>query len=89
MDANPHKLQSIVLGKKTRYMSLSISIKESLIVPTDNIKILDVILNDHLKFGAHIRNICIKASRQINALKRLTKFLNVYWYVNLSMCTDM
>ena len=50
--------------------------QENLIVPTDNIKVLGVTLDDHLKFDAHITNICITASRQINALKRLAKFLN-------------
>ena len=67
MDANPHKFQSIVLGRK-RDMSFSISVQENLIVPTDNIKVLGVTLDDHLKFDAHITNICITASRQINAL---------------------
>ena len=75
MDANPHKFQSIVLGRK-RDISFSISVQENLIVPTDNIKVLGVTLDDHLKFDAHITNICTTASRQINALKRLAKFLN-------------
>ena len=75
MDANPHKLQSIFLGRK-RDISFSISVQENLILPTDNIKVLGVTLDDHLKFDAHITNICTTASRQINALKRLTKFLN-------------
>ena len=75
MDARPHKFQSIVLGRN-RDISFSISVQENLIVPTDNIKVLGVTLDDHLKFDAHITNICITAFRQINALKRLAKFLN-------------
>ena len=33
-------------------------------------------LDDKLKFDIHIDSICISASRQINALKRLSKFLD-------------
>ena len=75
MDANPHKFQSIVLGRK-RDTAFSVSVQENLILPTDNIKVLGVTPDYHLKFDAHVTNICTTASRQINALKRLTKFLN-------------
>ena len=75
MDANPHKFQSIVLGRK-RDISFLVSVLENLILPTDNITVFMVTLDDHLEFDAHIKNICTTASRQINALKRLTKFLN-------------
>ena len=57
-------------------ISFSVSVQENLILPTDNIRVLGVTLDDHLKFDAHITNICIAASRQINALKRLSKYLN-------------
>ena len=53
MDANPHKFQSIVLGGK-REISFSVSVQENLILPTDNIRVLGVTLDDHLKFDAHI-----------------------------------
>ena len=75
MDANPHTFQRSVLGGK-RDMSFLVSIQENLILLTDNIKILRVTLDDHLKFDAHIRNICTTASRQINAKIQLAKFLN-------------
>ena len=39
MDANPHKFQSIILGRK-RDISFSVSVQENLILPTDNIKVL-------------------------------------------------
>ena len=42
----------------------------------NTLKMLDVTLDDKLNFKTHIRNICQKASRQINALKRISKFLN-------------
>ena len=42
----------------------------------NTLKILGVTLDDKLNFKTHIRNICQKASRQINALKRISKFLN-------------
>ena len=75
MDANPHKFQSIVLGRK-RDISLSVSFQQNLILPTDNIKVLGVTLEVPLKFDDHKTYTYTTASRQINALKRLAKFLN-------------
>ena len=48
MDANPHKFQSIVLGKK-RDLSFPVSGQENLIVPTGYIKVLGCTLDEHIK----------------------------------------
>ena len=50
---------------------------ETLNIPPNNtLKMLGVTLDDKLNFKTHIRNVCQKAYRQINALKRISKFLN-------------
>ena len=58
-------------------------------------KLYTYVCDDHLKFDAHITKICTTACRQINALKRLAKFLNEisrilayksYIYANFNYC---
>ena len=41
-----------------------------------SLKMLRVTLDDKLNFNEHIHNMCQAASCQINALNRITKFLN-------------
>ena len=46
-------------------------------IPSNNtLKMLGVTLDDKLNLKTHIRNVCQNASRQINALKRISKILN-------------
>ena len=74
MDANPDKFQSIILNRGGD-VSISISIQDDIIIPSDHIKVLGITLDDSLKFDLHIADMCKKASLQINALKRVSKFL--------------
>ena len=74
MDANPDKFQSIILNRGGD-VSISISVQDDVIIPSDHIKVLGITLDDSLKFDLHIADMCKKASRQINALKRVSKFL--------------
>ena len=74
MDANPDKFQSIILNRGGD-VSISISIQDDVIIPSDHIKVLGITLDDSLKFDLHIADMCKKASRQINAMKRVSKFL--------------
>ena len=55
---------------------LTISVQDYTIVSNPSIKVLGVTLDDKLKFDKHIREVCTKASRQINALKRVSKYLD-------------
>ena len=74
MDVNPYKFQSIVLNRGGG-LSISISVQDDVIIPSDHIKVLGIILNDSLIFDLQISDMCKKASRQINAPKRISKFL--------------
>ena len=42
----------------------------------DNVKLLGVTIDSNLNFNNHISEICKKASRQLNILKRIGKYLN-------------
>ena len=75
MDANPTKFQCIGLNRLEE-MSLSFCIDENIIKSQNSIKVLGVTLDENLNFGPHISNICKKAAMQINALKRIAKYLD-------------
>ena len=75
MDANPDKFQCISLDRFGR-PPISISIEGNTIPSSDNIKVLGVTLDSSLKYDTHISNLCSKASIQINAMKRIGKYLN-------------
>ena len=75
MDANPSKFQGIILGKDVP-QSMALSAQGHDIPLSNHLKVLGVTLDQKLNFDMHIDSICLSASRQINALKRLSKFLD-------------
>ena len=78
--ANPDKLQSIVLSRRN-VETFDISVDDHTISRDNTLKMLGVTLDDKLNFKAHI--ICQTASCQINALKRISKFLNEQCRMNV------
>ena len=76
MCANPDKFQSIILSRDGQ-QSLSISVQDNTILSDTTIKVLGVTLDNRLTFDKHVSTLCMKASRQINALK---KNLQVPWW---------
>ena len=75
MDANPDKFQYISLERFGR-PPISISVDGNIIPSSDSIKVLGVTLDNSLQYDIHISNLCSKASIQINAMKRIGKYLN-------------
>ena len=75
MCANPDKFQSIILDRDGK-QSLSISVQDDTIFSDPSIKVLGIVLDNKLKFDEHVSQMCPKASRQINALKRISKYLD-------------
>lgn len=73
--ANPNKFQCISLSR-SKFHDLIVNIDGHAIPCNKTLKMLGVTLDDKLNFNVHIRNMCQTASRQINALKRISKFLN-------------
>ena len=72
--ANADKFQSILLSRDSTG-DFIVSICGHDLNRGNTLKILGVTLDYKLNFKTHIRNICQKACRQINALKRISKFL--------------
>ncbi len=72
MQSNPSKFQSIFFGTTP---PCDISVDNIVIKPTGIIKLLGVSVDSHLKFSQHISDICTKAGRNLNAVKRLARCL--------------
>jgi len=76
MQANPDKFQGIAIGKKSREHITSFNLGNNHTIKCDEeVKLLGVTIDFQLKFNSHISNICKKASRQLNVLKRIGKHL--------------
>jgi hypothetical protein len=76
MKANPDKFQAIPIGNKSHSEHISFNLKGKIIKCEDEVKLLGVTIDFQLKFNTHIANTCKKASRQLNVLKRVGKYLN-------------
>ena len=76
MKANPDKFQAIAIGKKSMDKNIVLDLAGNKIKCEKEVKLLGVTIDFELKFNSHISNICKKASRQLNVLKRLGKYLN-------------
>jgi hypothetical protein len=77
MRANPDKFQAIAIGKKSALKNLMFDIRENVLNGVDTVKLLGVTIDSLLNFDTHIKNVCLKASRQINALRRMGKHLTL------------
>ena len=52
------------------------SLQDNTVRSDTSITVLGVVLDDKLKFDEHVSVLCLKASKQINALKRISKYLD-------------
>ena len=76
MQANPEKFQAIALGSKTHDANVVFHLDNAVINCDDEVKLLGVTLDFKLNFHSQITNICKKAARQLNVLKRIGNHLN-------------
>ena len=73
--ANQDKFQGMAIGKAFSDIT-TVDIYGTEIKFVDNIKTLGVHIDSQLNFNHHVSQICVKAARQLNALRRLSKYLN-------------
>ena len=85
MKANPEKFQAIAIGKKSNKENITFNIDGLQIKCEDDVNLLGLTIDFNLNFNKHISNLCKKASRQLNVLKRIGKNLcklgklNIYY----------
>ena len=71
--ANPDKFQAIAVGKRTKDENITFKLDDNIIKCEEHVKLLGVTIDFQLNFDLHISNVCKKASRQLNVLKRIGK----------------
>ena len=71
MKANPDKFQAIAVGKRTKDDNIVFNLENNFINCEDHVKLLGVTIDFKFNFDLHISNVCKKASRQLNVLKRI------------------
>ena len=75
LEANPDKFQCVFMDRKGR-VDTSVPISNVSIDSSPEIKILGITLDSELNFKSYIKSICYRASNQINAMKRIGKYLD-------------
>lgn len=76
MEANPQKFKAIFLGKDISD-SYELRIGNQTIKSQKSVKVLAIEIDNKLTFDKHISEICAKAANQVNALRRLSKHLDL------------
>ena len=76
MKANPDKFQAIAIGKKANSLNLTFDLGGTVLECEKKVKLLGVTIDFMLDFNFHITNMCRKAARQLNVLKRIGYHLN-------------
>ena len=77
LETNTSKFQSMLLKKKSvNAEDFNIIADNDTVNVTDTINVLGVNIDDKLNFNSHLSNICNKAGRQLDVLKRLKGFLD-------------
>ena len=74
MIVNADNFQAITLNKKESEAKYKLTIDND-IESTKSVKILDITIDDRLRFDQHISNLCSKAAMQLNALGRFQKYM--------------
>ena len=77
MQANPDKFQAVAVGVKSFEQVKHFFLAGVDIPCEETVKLLGVELDFMLNFDKQIKNMCMKAARQLNVLQRLSKFLSV------------
>ena len=75
MTANPSKFQSLIVGNNGNHIT-EFHINDNFKIDISNeVTLLGIQFDKQLKFDRHIDKICKKASMQLNATKRLARFI--------------
>ena len=77
MEANPAKFQGLLLKGNKQASDFRVIIQGQQIEFSKSITTLGICIDENLTFDEHVNNICLKASRQISALQRLTGLLDM------------
>ena len=74
MKANPENFQAITVGEK-KVENITFNLDNNVIKFEENVKLLGVTIDFQLNFNVKVSNICKRATKQLNVLKRIGKHL--------------
>ena len=70
MKTNPCKFQFMILEVKN-IAPLGLNVNGKIIRCSNEVKLLGIPIDNELKFKKHIKNLCMKASCKLHALRRI------------------
>ena len=77
MEAAPSKFHFIVMSPKP-INTVKLNVYGNVFIESESVvKALGVYIDNNLNFHAHTKHLCLKASRQLNAFSRISRYLNV------------
>ena len=76
MQANCDKFQGLLLGPESLTKLVHLMVKDREIRTDEHVKLLGIHLDKKLDFEYHISELCQKAGNQLNALARISRFLD-------------
>ena len=77
MSANLSKFVAFAMGFSSNLLDMVIVLDDISIESVSNIDILGVKFDHKLNFDDHVKALCVKASRQVSVLLRLSNFLDI------------
>ena len=76
MEANPSKFQGMIFPHESTPLPTSFRVSNIEIPIKTNVKVLGIFIDIDLNFSSQIKDICTKATRQLRAISRISKYLN-------------
>ena len=76
MQANPSKFQFMVISPDDDCAQSLVLNENTVLVSEKHVQVLGVIIDSKLNFSLHVSSMCKKAARQLNALARISNYLD-------------
>ena len=76
MQANPGKFQFMVISPDDDCAQSLVLNENTVLVSEKHVQVLGVIIHSKLNFSLHVSSMCKKAARQLNALARISNYLD-------------
>ena len=77
MQANPGKFQFMLFSRKTLSQQCITLGNDTVLFSESCVTVLGVMIDENLNFSEHVSSLCNKAARQLNALVRISKYIDV------------
>ena len=75
MKSNQSKFQAMILNKHPDQNNISLNVNGTHVPLKSCVKLLGVFIDCELTFSEHVNYICKRTSRQLNAIRRISKYL--------------